>query len=415
MARANIDVLKDPPALSKETFDEAQNSADPICVVPREGRVFGAVLRLPQYEGAYLFVAREVNPLAVEFPTIARAAAVEYLAIDSRRQGIQIAFASMFALIALIVLFSAIWFGLNFANRLVAPIRRLIHATDQVASGNFYAQVPVRKAEGDLAHLGETFNKMTSELRRQHDSLTAASDLIDRRRRFTEAVLSGVSAGVIGLDGRGVITIVNPSAETLLGAARETLVGAPIADAVPEIGADVRGAAAHAPAACPGADPARAQQPRPHHQRAGHERAGARRGEGLRRHPRRHHRPRLGAAHLGLGRRRPAHRPRDQEPADPDPALGRAHPAQVRQDDHRATAKSSISAPTTIVRQVDDIRRMVDEFSSFARMPKPTIGREDIVEIVRAGALPDADRPSRDRLRRPAAADAGRWPTSTAG
>ena len=231
VARANIDVLKDPPALSKETFDEAQNSADPICVVPREGRVFGAVLRLPQYEGAYLFVAREVNPLAVEFPTIARAAAVEYLAIDSRRQGIQIAFASMFALIALIVLFSAIWFGLNFANRLVAPIRRLIHATDQVASGNFYAQVPVRKAEGDLAHLGETFNKMTSELRRQHDSLTAATDLIDRRRRFTEAVLSGVSAAVIGLDGRGVITIVNPYAETLLGAARETLVGAPIADA----------------------------------------------------------------------------------------------------------------------------------------------------------------------------------------
>ena len=101
----------------------------------------------------------------------------------------------MFALIALIVLLSAVWFGLNFANRLVAPIRRLIHATDQVATGNFYVQVPVRRGEGDLAHLGETFNKMTSELRRQHDGLTAASDLIDRRRRFTEAVLSGVSAG----------------------------------------------------------------------------------------------------------------------------------------------------------------------------------------------------------------------------
>ena len=109
----------------------------------------------------------------------------------------------MFALIALIVLLSAIWFGLNFANRLVAPIRRLIHATDQVATGNFYVQVPVRRGEGDLAHLGETFNKMTSELRRQHDGLTAASDLIDRRRRFTEAVLSGVSAGVIGIDAGG--------------------------------------------------------------------------------------------------------------------------------------------------------------------------------------------------------------------
>ena len=120
--------------------------------------------------------------------------------LEQKKLGIQVAFASMFALIALIVLLSAVWFGLNFANRLVAPIRRLIHATDQVATGNFYVQVPVRRQDGDLAHLGETFNKMTSELRRQHDELTAASDLIDRRRRFTEAVLSGVSAGVIGID-----------------------------------------------------------------------------------------------------------------------------------------------------------------------------------------------------------------------
>ena len=382
VARANIDVLKDPPALSKETFDEAQNSADPICVVPREGRVFGAVLRLPQYEGAYLFVAREVNPLAVEFPTIARAAAVEYLAIDSRRQGIQIAFASMFALIALIVLFSAIWFGLNFANRLVAPIRRLIHATDQVASGNFYAQVPVRKAEGDLAHLGETFNKMTSELRRQHDSLTAATDLIDRRRRFTEAVLSGVSAAVIGLDGRGVITIVNPSAETLLGAARETLVGAPIADAVPEIGALF---------------------------------------EELQRT-----RQRLAQEQIQLVRnnrdrtinvRVTSEQARGEEKgfvvtldditdlvsaqrtsAWADVARRIAHeiknpltPIQLSAERIRRKYGKMITSDrevfdqctSTIVRQVDDIKRMVDEFSSFARMPKPTIGREDIVDTVR--------------------------------
>src|SRR4028119_2150480 len=124
----------------------------------------------------------------------------------------------MFGLIALIVLLSAMWFGLSFANRLVAPVRRLIHATDQVATGNFYVQVPVRRGEGDLAHLGETFNKMTSELRRQRDGLVAASDLIDRRRRFTEAVLAGVSAGVIGIDAQGVITIVNPSTEALLAA-----------------------------------------------------------------------------------------------------------------------------------------------------------------------------------------------------
>ena len=153
--------------------------------------------------GASCIVAREVDPRAVEFPPVAEAGVGLYEALEQKKAGIQIAFASMFTLIALIVLLSAIWFGLNFANRLVAPIRRLIHATDQVATGNFYVQVPVRRGEGDLGHLGETFNKMTSELRRQHDGLTAASDLMDRRRRFTEAVLAGVSAGVIGINARG--------------------------------------------------------------------------------------------------------------------------------------------------------------------------------------------------------------------
>jgi two-component system nitrogen regulation sensor histidine kinase NtrY len=383
VARASIDVLKDPPALPQETFDDAAKSSDPICVVPREGRVFGAVMKLPSYgEDAHLFVAREVNPLAVEFPTIARAAAVEYLAIDNQRKGIQIAFASMFVLIALIVLFSAIWFGLNFANRLVAPIRRLIHATDQVASGNFYAQVPVRKPEGDLAHLGETFNKMTSELRRQRDGLTAANDLMDRRRRFTEAVLSGVSAAVIGVDGNGIVTIVNPSAEALLGASRDALVGAPIAEAVPEIGPLF---------------------------------------EELR-----HGRQRLAQEQIQLNRnnrertinvRVTSEQAKGEEKgfvvtldditdlvtaqrtsAWADVARRIAHeiknpltPIQLSAERIKRKYGKVITTDrevfdqctSTIVRQVDDIKRMVDEFSSFARMPKPTMGREDIVDTVR--------------------------------
>jgi two-component system nitrogen regulation sensor histidine kinase NtrY len=382
VARANIDVLTDVPAPSAATFGEAEKASDPICVVPREGHVFGALIKLGVYNNAFLFVAREVSPLAVDFPVIARAAAADYLAIDSRRKGIQIAFASMFALIALIVLFSAIWFGLSFANRLVAPIRRLIHATDQVATGNFYVQVSVRKTEGDLAHLGETFNKMTSELRRQHDSLTAASDLMDRRRRFTEAVLSGVSAAVIGTDSRGLVTIVNPSAQALLGVAAEEIVGAPIATALPEIAPLVEEA--------------------------------------------RHSRQRLLQQQLQLVRN---HRERtinvrvtsEQTRAEDngfvitldditdlvtaqrtsawaDVARRIAHeiknpltPIQLSAERIRRKYGKVITTDrevfdqctSTIVRQVDDIKRMVDEFSSFARMPKPTIGRENIVETVR--------------------------------
>ena len=112
----------------------------------------------------------------------------------------------MYTVIALAVLLSAAWLGLNFANRLVAPIRRLIGAANIVSTGNLYIQVPVLRSEGDLGQLGETFNRMTHELRTQRDDIVRARDLIDQRRRFTEAVLAGASAGVIGVDGEGRIS-----------------------------------------------------------------------------------------------------------------------------------------------------------------------------------------------------------------
>src|ERR1700728_5364405 len=123
----------------------------------------------------------------------------------------------MSSCIALIVLLSSAWIGLDFANRLVAPIRRLIGAANIVSTGNLYVQVPVRASEGDLAQLGETFNKMTQELRTQRDDIVRARDLIDSRRRFTEAVLAGASAGVIGGDAKGCVRILNRSAEKLIG------------------------------------------------------------------------------------------------------------------------------------------------------------------------------------------------------
>ena len=235
VAAAKIDVLKQTRLPSSAAFEDAGKSSDPICLLPNEGRVFAALLRMPAYDNAVLLVQREVSQLAVEFPGVSRAAAAEYLTYDSLRRSIQVAFFSVFVLISLIALLSAVWFGLNFANRFVAPIRRLINAADQVASGNFYAQVPARKSDGDLAHLGESFNTMTRELRRQHDGLTAANELIDTRRRFTEAVLSGVSPGVIGVDAAGIITIANPGAVTTLGLGAQDLIGVPLTRAVPEL------------------------------------------------------------------------------------------------------------------------------------------------------------------------------------
>ena len=136
---------------------------------------------------------------------------------EAHRHSLELGFATVFVLLALTMLFSAIWLGLAFANRLVRPIRGLIRAADEVASGNLQVQVPTRRSDGDLGHLGETFNKMTSELLRQQTGLIDANALNDERRAFIEAVLSGVPAGVLGVDNDGIITISNAAADRLLG------------------------------------------------------------------------------------------------------------------------------------------------------------------------------------------------------
>jgi two-component system nitrogen regulation sensor histidine kinase NtrY len=211
---------------------------EPMCLILDEGRTFVALRTLNSFQDTFLYVARPVDPFTVEFPRQAAKLVALYDAFDSHRAGIRIAFATMFVLIALIMLLSATWLGLSFADSLVAPIRRLIAATDEVASGNLHVQVAVRKSEGDLGHLSETFNKMTSELSLQQHRLIAASKLIDERRLFTEAVLSGVPVAVVGVGRKGEITALNPSAEKLVpqsGETAERITGQSIVAVLPEI------------------------------------------------------------------------------------------------------------------------------------------------------------------------------------
>ena len=171
------------------------NETDPRVALLPEDNHLAAVVKLHGYDNTYLYVARILDPRVVQQLRATQDSVGEYANLEARRLGIQIAFGLMFAIIALIVLLSAAWIGLDFANRLVAPIRRLIGAANVVSTGNLQIQVPVRRSEGDLARLGETFNKMTQELRTQHEDIVRARDLIDSRRRFTEAVLAGASAG----------------------------------------------------------------------------------------------------------------------------------------------------------------------------------------------------------------------------
>ena len=116
---------------------------------------------------------------------------------------LQIVFALLYGMVSLVVLLAAVWSGLWAANRLVRPISGLIDAAGRVSEGDLDAQVRVDRADDELANLALAFNRMTQQLSAQRSDLIAANRLNELRRRFTETVLSGVSAGVIGIDGEG--------------------------------------------------------------------------------------------------------------------------------------------------------------------------------------------------------------------
>jgi two-component system nitrogen regulation sensor histidine kinase NtrY len=353
----------------------------PIVYVPPSADYVAAIIPLPNFEDTYLFVARPIDPRVIQYLRQTEANLVEYRGLEQRRFGVQIAFALMYAVIAMILLLSSIWIGLNFANRLVAPIRRLITAADLVASGNLYVQVPVRQSEGDLASLGDSFNKMTAELRAQNADLVRARDQIDERRRFSEAVLSGVGAGVIGLNAAGKITILNRSAERLLGVSESEMIGKHAVDAIPEIGALIRDAFADNYRVNGTVTMSRGGRERTFNVRVTTEQADesehgyvitldditelvtAQRS----------------SAWADIARRI-AHEIKN--PLTPiqlsAERLKRKYGKTLLQD-----REVFEQCTETIIRQVGDIGRMVDEFSSFARMPKPVVEVQDLAETIR--------------------------------
>ena len=352
-----------------------------MALLPEEN-YFAAVIRLRGFTDTFLYVARPLDPHVVSLLKQTQAGAADYAAVEARRLGIQVSFALMFAVIALTILMASILIGLNFANWLVAPIRRLMSAASIVSTGDLHVQVPVHKSEGDLAQLGETFNKMTQELRTQRDELVNASDLIDSRRRFIEAVLSSASAGIIGVDASGSVGILNRSAEKLIGHAESETMDHPLSDVLPELDEMMETAREGTQ---------RLVQGQVTITRDGHERNLS---------------VRVSAEQTSQSRDSYIITLDDitdlvsaqRTSAWGDVARRIAHeiknpltPIQLSAERIRRKFGKVITedkaifeqCTDTIVRQVDDIRRMVDEFSRFARMPKPVMEGEDVADTVR--------------------------------
>ncbi|MBY0380739.1 MAG: PAS domain-containing sensor histidine kinase [Xanthobacteraceae bacterium] len=358
------------------------NESDPQIGVFIEQNYVAAVIRLRGFQNTFLYVARLLDPRVVAQLRQTQASVAEYAELESRKLGIQVAFALMFAVIALTILMSAVLIGLNFSNRLVAPIRRLMSAANVVSTGDLHVQVPVHRSEGDLATLGETFNKMTQELRTQRDELVSASDVIDSRRRFIEAVLSSASAGIIGVDGKDTIGILNRSAEKLIGLVESEVLGKPLSEIVPELNELMITAKAGSQ---------RLLQGQIEIHRAGLDKTLS---------------VRVSAEQSGQSQDSYIITLDDitelvsaqRTSAWADVARRIAHeiknpltPIQLSAERIRRKFGKIIvedraifdQCTDTIVRQVDDIRRMVDEFSKFARMPKPVIEGEDVADTVR--------------------------------
>ena len=365
------------PIVTPEPADFADAAkGEQTCLVLSEGRAFVALKPVQSFPDVYLYVAREIDAFAVEFPREAANVIALYDAFDRHRSNILKAFAVMFLMMAAIMLLSAMWLGLSFANRLVGPIRRLIRATDLVAGGNLYVQVPIKRSEGDFAHLGETFNKMTTELRLNQNRLIEANQQMDERRAFTAAVLAGVPAGVLGIDSVGAVTVVNPAAQALLDRDEDQLVGAHLDEIAPELTPVM----------------AQAERARLFHGQASITRKGRERILNVR-----VAREAAGGRVVTLDditdlvtaqrtaawadvARRIAHEIKN--PLTPiqlsAERIKRKYGKVITQD-----REVFDQCTDTIVRQVDDIKRMVDEFSSFARMPKARPQQEDLAEIVR--------------------------------
>jgi len=370
--------------LPPEQVLEQATQSEPLILTPGggpTGGMIGAVVPVANNPDLFLYVARSIDKRILGYLAEAESASADYEIAQIRRAGVQLAFALMYSGVALILLLSAIWFGVSFANRLVEPIRRLIGAADQVGRGNYYVQVSVKPSEGDLAHLGQTFNGMTSALRQQRDEVMSANEQLDQRRRFTEAVLAGISAGVIGLDHDLVVTIATRSAYQLLDLEEGSLVGRLLGDVVPELAVILTDASEG-------------------NRRAMREVGLERRG-----------RPRVFLVRV-TSEESPAHEHgyvvtlddisdlvlAQRSAAWADVARRIAHeiknpltPIQLSAERLKRRYGSRITEDRevfdqcvdTIIRQVGDIGRMVDEFSSFARMPTAQISRDDLTDTIK--------------------------------
>lgn len=364
--------LVDFPLLPDKALTEARDKGISIFASETEDRMRALVLVDSSFTERFLYIARLVNPLVHENVNLTLEAATAYEALHGQSGDVEILFVLVFIVVALLFLLASIWSGLRFATQLVTPITNLIGAAERVSAGDFSVRVTHDDKDDALGILSKTFNKMTDQLVEQRQELMIINQKLEQRQRFSEAVLQGVSAGVIGLDKEGRILLPNKRANDLLSVDLTLKINEKLEILVPELAGFLNQAMK--------SDDQTSKQ----HikiMRKGRIRT-------------------LSVTLVAEGIENPGHDyvitfdditellSAQRQAAWADAARRVAHeiknpltPIQLAAERlQRKYMKEIITDPDvfklctdTIIRQVDDIGKLVDEFSSFARMPAPSI------------------------------------------
>ena len=332
-------------------------------------RVEGMILLDPKAR-LYLYVSRHVDPVVLAQSARARTALSDYNAMVDRSRALQLRFNVALVLISVLILSAVIWIALKLADRLVHPFGELVEAARRVAGGDFTARVPVPRTKDEVSTLANTFNRMTRRLEEQNKALVTANSQLDSRRAFTEAVLAAVSAGVISIDSERRVRLINMPAQALLGT-RDEPRDTTLAEVAPELDRLVDEGVTEAVTPVIARGEPRTLAVTVARTGSGHVLTFDDITQQLSDQRR--------AAWADVARRI-AHEIKN--PLTPiqlaAERLQRRYGRQIEQDDGTFEKLTA-----TIVRQVGDLRRMVDEFSSFARIPKPVFRPESLADIVR--------------------------------
>ncbi|WP_019643758.1 sensor histidine kinase NtrY-like [Novispirillum itersonii] len=361
-------------------MERAQNGEVAVLTSENDDRV-RALMKLDTFPELYLYVGRFVDPSVIQHISRTNRAVKDYHSLQTGRSDLVIKFSLIFVVVALLLLFAAVWVGLSIATRLTRPIGELIDASERMRTGDLSVRVSEITATDEVAALSRAFNRMTRQISSQQQDLLNTNRALDERNRFTETVLAGVTAGVISTAPDGTVTLVNRSAAQLLHVEPEALIGCPLSDCLPEFVELLEQA---------GRREDLTAQTQMELTRDGNKSTLLVRAAG----------ESLSGEVIGTVftfdditalqaaqrtaawadvARRIAHEIKN--PLTPiqlsAERLQRKYLRQIAEDPETFSLCTQ-----TIIRHVGDIGRMVDEFSSFSRMPQPVMRRENLNELL---------------------------------